>query len=298
MTKTLSYSKFVIIIIKKKKKNTYVHTYIYIYIYIKKKKPKNIGIKQVPSCYNKDWKYLVHLLPTEKEHQHEVVDLLTAWNASMGTAGNDEKTGALTVEKLKRAVKAMAFFLSKIVTKPLDLAARKVNVYNKQYTTTLKDIPRVDSLFSAIGYQRSPDGVIWSLPILASEEEKIQKPSEAVLNLQKIDYVQLFHHHNGASYVSSSLSSSSEGQEGQKTSHQKQCHFLLCFHVLLTHLFDHVLPADLQHLIDTTFNPHSQHYDKLEGQHSSIDADTSLHHDEDAVIPQVFLFCFACLLGE
>ncbi|ETO22594.1 hypothetical protein RFI_14598 [Reticulomyxa filosa] len=223
---------------------------------------KKIGLLgQTRYCYNQHWKRLIKMLPTGEVHQNEVKDLLEKWNKDIQKKRRRNKV-VLTVEKLKELTKTITLYLSKIITKPLDQGLRKINCVNKQYTN-LKDIPRIDKFLNTIGYQLSSD-VFWLLPIVASDEEK-NNPPNVTVNLTKIDYAQLFQQ---------------AAVSENKSSHQKQYDFLLCFYVILKHLFDDTLPPDLQRVV-VGDAPEDKQDNQTTGKKESVFASSTLKNENE-----------------
>ncbi|ETO27292.1 hypothetical protein RFI_09838 [Reticulomyxa filosa] len=191
---------------------------------------------------------MVMLLPTPEENKRAVTNILKEWNSHVQKSlAKTHRNGTfLTIDKLKESVKALSFFLQKIISRPLDNSLRKINCYNKQYTS-LKKIPRFQDILTTIGYQQSSDEVFWSIPVVMSEE-KLASENTFTVNPNKIDYAQAYRSLSAQSKKENTISNA------QKSEHQMQCEYLLCFYILLKHLFDETLPKDLQTILDSSLN--------------------------------------------
>ena len=196
--------------------------------------------EEIVLIYHPDYKDMIKTLPTDiTEIKQQLTDLLNLWqkmvNKNRKNKDNDDSVNNdLNIDKIKSGVNALSFYINKILKKPLIEQPRKINTYNKQYRERLSNLPRIETLLTLIGYEKS--GVFWTLPLLFNATNQ------------------------------------NDDQGNRKNIHDKQINFLDSFKTVLSNLFkksDDTLPFALTEEIQKIKQEREEKLNKKENQENT-----------------------------
>lgn len=143
---------------------------------------------------------MIECLPTHQTCKQSIIDILQNWKKIIyvQTLKQERKSKKrkrkstpleITIDQLKIGLKALNFFIGKILKDPQLLSVRKINTYNRQFIERVSKLPNIKQLLLNIGYEQTTNAIFYVLPLLYIVKGKKNDDDEEQAHNRQIEFL-------------------------------------------------------------------------------------------------------------